>query len=76
MDEALREEEIDEYLSDFTSETTFFDEEKLSNSSIVDKLPKDVWQFVLYKTDGKVHIFGEWSARTTSHRYSVIGPDW
>ena len=74
--EGPREDENDEYLSDFTSETTFFDEEKLSASSSNDKVVKDVWQFVLYKTEGKVHVFGEWTARTMNSRYAVIGPDW
>jgi hypothetical protein len=75
-DTATREDEVDSFLSDFTSETTFFDEEKLTTSSFVDKIPKDIWEFVLYRTEGKVHIFGEWSARTTSYRYVVFGPDW
>jgi hypothetical protein len=74
--EGPREDENDEYLSDFTSETTFFDEEKLSASSLNDKVVKDVWQFVLYKYEGKVHVFGEWTARTMNYRYAVIGPDW
>lgn len=71
-----REDENDEFLSDFTSETTFFDEEKLTTSSHADKVPKEVWEFTLYRSDGKVHVFGEWIARTTSQRYAVIGPDW
>lgn len=75
-DPTTREDEADEFLSDFTSETTFFDEEKLTTSSFIDKIPKDIWEFIFYRTEGKVHIFGEWSARTTSHRYAVIGPDW
>jgi hypothetical protein len=71
-----REEEIDEFLSDFTSETTFFDEEKLTTSSAAEKVVKEIWDFVLYKTEGRVHIFGEWNARTSCYRYAVVGPDW
>lgn len=37
---------------------------------------KDIWEFIFYRSDGRVHIFGEWIARTKSHRYIVIGPDW
>lgn len=66
-------EESDDLLSDYTSETTFFDEER-SPSTIGDA--KEAWQFVYYKIEGKVHIFGEWIARTKSHRYVVIGPDY
>lgn len=75
MDDPL-DDENDEFLSDFTSETTFFDEEKLTTSSANDKVPKDIWDFTLYRTEGKVLIFGEWTARTTSYRYAVVGPDW
>jgi hypothetical protein len=66
-------EESDDLLSDYTSETTFFDEERSPSTA---GESKDVWQFVYYKIEGKVHIFGEWIARTKSHRYVVIGPDW
>jgi hypothetical protein len=66
-------EESDDLLSDYTSETTFFDEER--SPSTLGEI-KDNWQFVYYKIDGRVHIFGEWVARTKSHRYVVIGPDW
>lgn len=37
---------------------------------------KDNWEFIFYRSDGRVHIIGEWIARTKSHRYIVIGPDW
>ena len=37
---------------------------------------KDVWEFIFYRSDGRVHIFGEWIARTKSMRTIVIGPDW
>ena len=36
----------------------------------------DKWEFIPYRSDGRVHIFGEWAARTKSQRYVVIGPDW
>lgn len=64
--------ESDDLLSDYTSETTFFDDDK-SPSTLV---AKDTWTFTCYKTDGRVHIFGEWIAKTKSYRYAVIGPDW
>jgi hypothetical protein len=64
----------DDLLSDYTSETTFFDGER-SGSTLGSKA-KDVWHFISYKSDGRVHIFGEWVARTKAHRYIVIGPDW
>ena len=65
--------ESDDLLSDYTSETTFFDEER--NTSQVSS-SKDTWQFTGYRSEGKVHVFGEWVARTKSYRYIVIGPDW
>ena len=76
--EAIEEpsEENDEFLSDYTSDTTFFDEEKLTTSALNEKNPKDVWSFACYRLDGKVHIFAEWTARAQSHRYAVVGPDW
>ena len=72
--------ENDDLLSDYTSETTFFDEgqqapstgihlfdslllNSLSYSSthaVIDLSSKEVWNFLFYKVDGKVHIFGEW----------------
>ena len=67
-------EESDDLLSDYTSETTFFDEERSPSTLGTDA--KESWQFLTYKIEGKVHIFGEWIARTKSHRYIVIGPDW
>ena len=69
------EDELDEYLSD-CSDTTFFDDEKLTTSSHADKTTVEVWNYTIYRMDGKVHIFGEWTARTISVRHAVIGPDW
>lgn len=37
---------------------------------------KDIWDFIFYRSDGRVHIIGEWVSRTKAHRYIVIGPDW
>ena len=71
-----RDEENDEFLSDYTSDTTFFDEEKLTTTSSHDKNAKELWTYTCYRVDGKVHIFSEWTARTASHRYAVVGPDW
>lgn len=68
--------EQDDLLSDYTSETTFFDEERSPTAATGSTVSKDVWTFSWHKTDGRVHIFGEWMARTKSYRYVVIGPDW
>jgi len=71
------EEEHEDLLSDYTSETTFFDEGQQAPSTGItcthlthsfihlfipctDLSSKDVWNFLFYKVDGKVHIFGEW----------------
>lgn len=62
--------ESDELLSDYTSETTFFDDSKSQTAA------KEIWSYSCYKTEGRVHIFGEWIAKTKSYRYAVIGPDW
>jgi len=67
--------ESDDLLSDYTSETTFFDEDRQQSSTGASH-GKEIWNFSLYKVDGKVHIIGEWIARTKSYRYAVIGPDW
>jgi DHHC palmitoyltransferase len=37
---------------------------------------KEKWQFTRYRSEGKVHVFGEWISRTKSYRCIVIGPDW
>lgn len=70
--------ESDDLLSDYTSETTFFDEDRQVSSAAGGGASggKEIWNFSLYKVDGKVHILGEWIARTKSYRYAVIGPDW
>jgi len=70
--------ESDDLLSDYTSETTFFDEDRQISSAASGGASsgKEIWTFSLYKVDGKVHILGEWIARTKSYRYAVIGPDW
>ena len=67
--------ESDDLLSDYTSETTFFDEDRQQSSTGAGH-GKEIWNFSFYKVDGKVHIIGEWIARTKSYRYAVIGPDW
>jgi len=75
-----RENESDDLLSDYTSETTFFDE--TGNSSVAHGstagVKEEIWNYECYKTDGKVHIFGEWTSKTkvTATRFVVIGPDW
>ena len=71
-------EENEDLLSDYTSETTFFDEGQQAPSTGIHSLThflartliysltntdlssKDIWNFIFYKVDGKVHIFGEW----------------
>mmetsp|Transcript_15502 Transcript_15502/g.14852 ORF Transcript_15502/g.14852 Transcript_15502/m.14852 type:complete len:298 (+) Transcript_15502:209-1102(+) len=70
--------ENDDLLSDYTSDTTFFDftDGKKSNSSNGNSKDDDEWTFTYYKSDGKVIILGEWMAKTKSHRYIVIGPDY
>ena len=45
--------ESDDLLSDYTSETTFFDEER-SPSMIATANNNEIWSFSFYKTDGKV----------------------
>ena len=65
--------ESDDLLSDYTSETTFFDDDKTPSTY---NASKELWSYTCYKTEGKVHIFGEWIAKTKSYRYAVIGPDW
>ncbi len=65
--------ETDDLLSDYTSDTTFFENDRTSTISDQSNEP---WSFSYHRTDGKVHILGEWTARTKSYRYVVIGPDW
>ena len=65
--------ETDDLLSDYTSDTTFFENDRTSTMSDPATEP---WTFSMYRSDGKVHILGEWVARTKSYRYVVIGPDW
>eukprot|EP00596_Hydrurales_sp_CCMP1899_P010692 CAMPEP_0119049660 /NCGR_PEP_ID=MMETSP1177-20130426/65777_1 /TAXON_ID=2985 /ORGANISM="Ochromonas sp, Strain CCMP1899" /LENGTH=145 /DNA_ID=CAMNT_0007027169 /DNA_START=155 /DNA_END=589 /DNA_ORIENTATION=- len=54
--------ENDDLLSDYTSDTTFFDftDGKKSNSSNGNSKDDDEWTFTYYKSDGKVIILGEW----------------
>jgi hypothetical protein len=65
--------ENDDLLSDYTSDTTFFDNER--TSTVIEHNP-DQWSFNYYRSDGKVHILGEWIAKSKAYRYVVIGPDW
>lgn len=65
--------ESDDLLSDYTSDTTFFDDDK---TTIPTKPEEENWTYACHRVDGKVHILGEWSAKTQSFRYVVIGPDW
>lgn len=48
----------------------------IKSTHFIAPVAKDNWEFVCYRSDGRVHIFGEWAARTKSQRYIVIGPDW
>lgn len=68
--------ENEDLLSDYTSETTFFDEGQQAPSTgihlishsfghllthyVTDLSSKEIWNFLFYRVDGKVHIFGEW----------------
>jgi hypothetical protein len=63
--------ENEDLLSDYTSDTTFYDEEQ---SETMLKKEKE-WQYTFYRSEGRVHIFGEWTSRGDSFRYIVIGPD-
>lgn len=69
------ERENDDLLSDYTSETSFFDDVG-SPSMIAAASLKEEWSYNCYKSEGKVHIFGEWTSKTKSTRMMVIGPDW
>lgn len=65
--------EGDDLLSDYTSDTTFFDDEKAS--SAVDS-SNESWTFSCHKSEGKVQILGEWISRRKAFRCAVVGPDW
>ena len=69
------ERENDDLLSDYTSETSFFDDVG-SPSMIAAANSREEWSYNCYKSEGKVHIFGEWISKTKSTRMMVIGPDW
>jgi len=73
-DSTLKEE--DDLLSDYTSETSFFDDVGSPSMIAAATSLKEEWNYTCYKSEGKVHIFGEWTSKTKASRMIVIGPDW
>jgi len=73
-DSTLKEE--DDLLSDYTSETSFFDDVGSPSMIAAATNLKEEWNYTCYKSEGKVHIFGEWTSKTKASRMIVIGPDW
>lgn len=73
-DSTLKEE--DDLLSDYTSETSFFDDVGSPSMLASAASLKEEWILNCYKSEGKVHIFGEWTSKTKASRIIVIGPDW
>ena len=73
-DSTLKEE--DDLLSDYTSETSFFDDVGSPSMIAAAASLKEEWSYSCYKSEGKVHIFGEWTSKTKASRMMVIGPDW
>ena len=73
-DSTLKEE--DDLLSDYTSETSFFDDVGSPSVIAAAATLKEEWSYACYRSEGKVHIFGEWTSKTKASRMIVIGPDW
>ena len=64
----------DNLLSEYTSETSFF-------NGAVSRVPSatkfnDPWKFNCYRSEGKVNIFCEWTSKSRTYRLLVIGPEW
>ena len=70
MSRASSDNDKDDLLSDNTSDTSFCEDP----ANVVSK--PDNWQYTRFRTEGRVAICGEWTSRTKSHRYLVVGPDW
>ena len=73
-DSTLKEE--DDLLSDYTSETSFFDDVGSPSMIAAATSLKEEWSYSCYRAEGKVHILGEWTSKTKASRMVVIGPDW
>lgn len=83
IDNSKEVDESDELISDYTSDTTFFDEESVlatprGPAAILGSLAGSSgenmeWEYSFHKLEGKVHIFFEWIAKTKSYRLVVIG---
>ncbi len=65
--------ENEDLLSDYSSATTFFDDEQTTFQTPSNS--KEAWSFAFYRSEGKLHIFGEWTTRYKAYRYVVVGPD-
>ena len=68
--------ESETLLSDYTSDTSFFNGGSRVDTTSPAKDHDDAWKFHWYRSEGKVHIFFEWVSKTKSVRYVVIGPEW
>ena len=75
-DQRLLSSDHNDILSDFSSDTTFYDDDHDDpaglHSSLFTRLQQ--WNYRCYNRDGNVHIFGEWYSRTKSQKCIVIGP--